>query len=60
MGTHLRVFSESYLMNINMTGFTWFAKFLHPCALDAIGLRIGRVNPLTSGFTTNNITQQYL
>ena len=26
MGTHLRVLSESYLMNINMNGFRWFLK----------------------------------
>ena len=26
MGTHLRVLSESYLMNTNMTGFGWFSK----------------------------------
>ena len=28
MGTHLRELSESYLMNINMTGFQWFSKIL--------------------------------
>ena len=27
MGTHLRVLSESYLMNTNMAGFRWFSKF---------------------------------
>ena len=26
MGTHLKVLSESYLMNTNMTGFRWFSK----------------------------------
>ena len=26
IGTHLRVFSESYLMDTNMTGFRWFSK----------------------------------
>ena len=26
MGTHLRVLSESYLMNANMAGFRWFSK----------------------------------
>ena len=26
MGTHLRVFSESYPMNTNMTGFRWFSR----------------------------------
>ena len=26
MGTQLRVLSERYLMNTNMTGFTWFSK----------------------------------
>ena len=25
-GTHLRVLSESFPMNINMTGFRWFSK----------------------------------
>ena len=26
MGTHLTVLSESYPMNTNRTGFTWFSK----------------------------------
>ena len=26
IGTHLRVLSESYLMNTNMTVFRWFSK----------------------------------
>ena len=26
MGTHLRVLSESFQMNTNMTGFRWFCK----------------------------------
>ena len=26
MGTHLRVLSESYPMNTNMTGLRWFSK----------------------------------
>ena len=34
MGTHLRVFSESYPMDTNMTGFRWFSKILRSCALD--------------------------
>ena len=34
MGTHLKAFSESYLMNTNMTGFSGFSKTLHPCVLD--------------------------
>ena len=29
MGTHLRVLSESYAMNTNMTGFRWFSKIIH-------------------------------
>ena len=41
-GTHLRVLSESYPMNTNMTGFRWFSS-LHPCALDKSSLSIGRV-----------------
>ena len=28
MGTHLRVLSESFLMNTDMTGFRWFSKNL--------------------------------
>ena len=28
MGTYLRVLSESYSMNANMTGFRWFSKNL--------------------------------
>ena len=27
-GTHLRVLSESFPMNTNMTGFRWFSKIL--------------------------------
>ena len=34
MGTHLIVLSESYLLNTNTTGFGWFSKILHPCALN--------------------------
>ena len=30
-------------MNNNMTGFRWFQKTLHPCALDERSLSIGRV-----------------
>ena len=43
MGTHLRVLSESYPMNTNMTGFRKLKKTLHPCALDECRLSIGRV-----------------
>ena len=39
MGTHLRVQSESYLMNTNMTAF----NYLRPCSLNEISLSIGRV-----------------
>ena len=28
MGTHMRVLSERYPMNTNMTGFRWFSKSL--------------------------------
>ena len=30
MGTHLRALSESYPMNTNMTGFSWFSKIFAP------------------------------
>ena len=46
MGTasHLRILRESYLINTNMTGFTFgFQKLLHPCALDKSSLSTGRV-----------------
>ena len=33
MGTHLRVLSESFPMNTNMTGFRWFSKNLCTCVL---------------------------
>ena len=47
MGTHLRVFRESYLMNTNTLRFRWFSKILAPlyCALDESSLSIGRVKP---------------
>ena len=40
MGTILRVLSESYPMNTNMTGFKWFLKV---SALEECGLSIGMV-----------------
>ena len=43
MGTYLRVLSESFQMNTNMTGFKWFQKALHPFALDESSLSMGRV-----------------
>ena len=44
MGTHLRVLSESYQMNTNMTGFRWvFEKSLPACTMDKSSLSIGRV-----------------
>ena len=46
MGTHMRVLSESCLMNTNMTGFRWFS--LHPCALDESSLCIRRVKTMLS------------
>ena len=50
MGTYLRVLSESYLMNTNLTGSTWFSNNL--CVLVlwtkvAASLSIGWVNILT-------------
>ena len=44
MGTHLRVLSESYPMDTNMTGFKGFSKnFAKPVFLDKGSLSIGRV-----------------
>ena len=45
MGSHLRVLSDSYPMNTNMTGFQRFSKISGPCALDESSLSMGRVNP---------------
>ena len=45
MGTHLRVLSESYPMNTNMTALGGFQKSSPLCALDESSLGIGRVNP---------------
>ena len=42
MGTHLRVLSEGYPLNTNMTGFRCFSKSLGPYELDQSSL--GRVN----------------
>ena len=46
LGAHLRVLSESFLMNTNMAGFGWLSKYLHLCALDESSLSIDRVNNL--------------
>ena len=44
MGTHMGVFSKSYLTNSNMTWFRCFSKILASyCALDESSLCIGRV-----------------
>ena len=44
MGTHLRVLSESYPMNTNMTGFGWLSKiFASLCFGWGTSLSIGRV-----------------
>ena len=42
--THLKVLSESFPMNTNMTGFRRFQKLLRPCASDESSLSTGRVN----------------
>ena len=44
MGTHLRVLSESYPMNTNMTGLDGLKRTLPPCVWDESSLSIGRVN----------------
>ena len=53
MDTRLRVLSESYTMNTNMTGFK---KSLHPCALDKSSLSIWRainIQPYLGHFVTS-------
>ena len=48
MGTHLKVLSESYPMNTNMTGFRRFSKKkLRHCALDESSLIIRRVKDIS-------------
>ena len=42
-GTHVRVLSESYPINTNMTGLRWLSKNVRTFALDESGLSIGRV-----------------
>ena len=45
IGTHLRVFGESFPMNTSMTGFRQFSKmFASLCFERASSLSIGRVN----------------
>ena len=43
MGTHLRVLSKSYPMNINVTEFRWFSKIFDLLSFDGYSLSIGRV-----------------
>ena len=43
MGTHLRVFSESYLMSTILAGFRWFSKVFAYLCFDEISLIIRRV-----------------
>ena len=38
MGTHLRVLSESFPMNTNMTGFRWFSKIFQRFSRVALAL----------------------
>ena len=47
MGTHLRVLSESSLMNTNVTKLKWFSKIFG--SLYESSLSIGRVNPFMLG-----------
>ena len=44
----MRVLSERYLMNMNMTGLDVFQKSLHPCALDEYSLSIVSVDQFIS------------
>ena len=50
MATHLRVHSESYLMNTNMTRFRCIQKSVHHFSLDESSLRIIRVEKYHEGF----------
>ena len=44
MDIHLRVLSESFPMNTNMTWFGWSSKIITSYALEESSLSIGRVN----------------
>ena len=44
MGNQIRVLSESYLMNTNMTGFRWFSNIFASLCFGRNSLSIGRVN----------------
>ena len=46
MGNQLRVLSESFPMNINMTRCRWFQKYSCHCALDESSLSIRRVKAI--------------
>ena len=39
MGTHLRVLSESFQMNTNMTVFRWFSKEIKNIFVLALGMK---------------------
>ena len=49
MGTHLRVLSESFPMNTNMTGLILFSKLLHFSSLNesSLGMKRVKIRPFT-------------
>ena len=57
MCSHLRLLSDSYPMNTNMTGFRsdGFQNFMHPCDLDESSLSIGRLNDATIGTLPDSV-----
>ena len=54
MGTHLRVLSESYLMN-TMMDLDAHKNSLHPCGLDESSLTIGFLNGMKSTFESREV-----
>ena len=53
MGIHLRVFSESYPMNTNMAGFTWYLKVLVLWTKVALALEVLMMHFLPKPFMEN-------
>ena len=57
MGTHMRVLSERYPMNTNMTGFRWFS--LRHFALDKSSVSIRRVKLFLRNAEIKRGNQEY-
>ena len=56
MGTHLRLLSENYPMNTNMTGFQWFSKV---CVLVRWTKLASALEGFNSGETDRDVNELY-